>query len=317
MQRWLHGQTAVHDGRTRGSQGVSGDRVYDPAVSDNGDDGRRELSTKFKIACVLVGLAGAASLAIGLRSAWETEASTAAVLAGAVLIGLALVLSSDFVELSGEYKGSGVKVVREPQGPRLEEWAMELRQASAQAVTTDAGEAPEKLVELTEVVEQVAARFEQEALAERSAEYATWAERLPYLVQTGQLAARVQPPDYRLTTYGEPRMPSIHVNFRWWGNYLVTCKVTTPSGEEIEQSLTGSQYMGGNNFVYGYPHDFEHGLPLEAGTYDFRWINPAQFGPRDEEIAHDLVEVPAEWLAGDGSSVRPEVNRLKTQGAWG
>ena len=284
-------------------------------AADDGERGdARRPSKKFKAVLFLVAFLGTLSLAVGLWAAWQSQAATAAVLAGAALIALALLLASDIAELSGQWRGGGVKVVRGVPESTVERVAVELRAALAQAGRPDT--APdERLQVLAERVEAVAAQADRAAETEREDSYQRWIRFFPALVKLGEVGTAFPMPQYSFRRYHD-QGPTIDMVVDWWGDWLLRSSVLTPSGEEVRADFFAREYMGNNRFAFTYPRDYPGAPPLEPGTYTFRWLRGAGARwrwPGDQALATDDVVVSADLVDGIPGHYEPQVERTWSQ----
>jgi hypothetical protein len=249
-----------------------------------------------------VGLAvvGVGILVVGLRSAWRSDASTTALIAGAAVLPLAALLPY-LDEISWGEKGLTIRLRQ-----RLQEVSRALEAISTSGATADATAELETLrVELRQLAQQLS--LEAQDVSEvppqlRTPEGRAWffkqwaTEGRPHLGFEGSwphpLYLFVRETDYSVllaTFTGSRDDPS-----------QIRCEVTHPRGDTRSRVIFGRGTMQQMRiFNTYYPKDFPGAPPLEAGEYEFRWsyIDEERGWP---PLVVDFVEVTDDFLATEG-----------------
>lgn len=225
-----------------------------------------------KLSRLAVGCLGAAALIVGLVAAWRSESATAAVVAGAALIALAL-LGDSVTKIGGKVGGVEGWLERNQAVDALV--GLEVGLASAVAASTASDTDPEaRLDALRNEVIHGAATARDEAERLRTSAYEGWASDLPWALQEGY--AGYPKPEAGLMYLAQSddgrHQRRINVVLRWWGGWRLFLRVTAPSGEVATTLIYGRRYMGGLNFTTMYPLDFDDAPPISEGDYKFEWI---------------------------------------------
>ena len=262
---------------------------------------------------IAVAIVGVVLLVIGARAAWRSDSATAPLVLGALLIVVALVFSRDLEELSWRWRDILFTVKQHPPPGviALGEIASQLTEIAGQEAADDDEESVRLRVRLAELAAK-AKEAEGEAYAawQPDRRFTSWATYLASKIQDGQVVSSdLDWIDYLLTRSspsqdeatrireGEPRF-SIH--FRWWGDWLIALRVTSPDGAVSTGVLYGSQYMSGNNFNADYPGEAIPGPALRPGEYVFEWC-------RALRATLDRGYQPAYVLRRDRVTITPEV----------
>jgi hypothetical protein len=271
---------------------------------------------------LVIGGLGIAALLVGLRAAWKSDSPTAALIVGGILIVVALVANRELAELSARWKDAGFTYKRATSGALYEvgDQLSELASASRSSDTEGAAEA--QLEKLRGGVEELASVVKHGADEIWRGNPDSWAYLVTRRIREGSVELRDKRPmpDYRYNPAqeGVAHGPEIGVSLRWWGDWLIYCRVTEPGGVVTSQLCYGSLHMQGNNFSLHYPRTFERAPDyLLAGDYEFAWIRavPTQAAIDDPQewvegplLARDVVTVTSEML-DSGESRLFEVRR--------
>jgi hypothetical protein len=277
----------------------------------NGEKPKRDSNRALNSARFLVGLLGVASLIVGLRAAWRSDSPTAALGVGFALLVVALIANRDLAEFSGRWKDAGFTIKR-AAGGTLDALAEKLLDA-VQASNREVGDADPKaqLATLQGEIEEVASLARREADEMRWGDPEGWATAVAGQIRTGLVKLREDRPyvqyDYVPRSEELGLGPQIPCNLRWWGDWLIICRVIDPNGNIVKMPVTGQRYMMGNNFSVTYPRSFKDAPDLVPGEYTFEWIRamvgytPSRRAKKSQWVegavlARDVVVITSDML---------------------
>jgi hypothetical protein len=261
---------------------------------------------------LLIGILGVAALVIGLRAAWVSDSATAALIVGAVLLLAALVLGTDWEELTGRFRDASVTVKRSrPPGLiTMDEMADLLRTAASDE--TVEGEPTEELEllrarvrELSEAAAE-AAEFDEAELDylreehERTREFKEHRDHHSRYSWEGRTLPHNRPPYPQFTLSAAPDgKPRLTIPFRWWGDWRILCEATPPEYGGSPPPVLLDHYMshGGSLWWYlTYPDDFRWVNTLVPGTYVFKWFRVVVGSKRGDLVEEDEFEITTSML---------------------
>jgi hypothetical protein len=265
-----------------------------------------------RAALLLVGGLGVVALVIGLRAAWLESSAAAALIVGAVLVLAALILSTEWEELTGRFRDASVTVKR-ARPPNLISWdeiAVALERAASDEATE--GEPTEELEQLRARVRELsaaaaeAAEFDEGELEflkeERERTRAFEKLRDDYAPNYPSAREHNRPPYPHFSLgRGGPHdtRPRLTITFSWWGDWRILCEAKPPSWSQPVPPLLLDHFMthgGSPKWITIYPDDFRWVQTLEPGTYVFKWSRVVVASKPGELLEEDEVEITESML---------------------
>lgn len=255
---------------------------------------------------------GVAALVIGLRAAWLAPSATAALIVGAVLVLAALVLSTEWEELTGRFRDASVTVKRTPRPPNvitMDEIAVLLATAASDEIGE--GEPTEELEQLRARVRELstaaaeAAQFDEAEVEflmeerERSQAFHQLRDEHAQHYPSATRHNRPPYPHYSLgASYFSQDMPRLTITFTWWGDWRILCEVTSPTSGSFPPLLIDHfmKHGGVPHWIATYPDDFRWARTLEPGTYVFKWSRVVVASKPGELLEEDEVEITESML---------------------
>lgn len=263
---------------------------------------------------------GALALFIGLWNAWDSNATTAPLILGAVAVALALALDPNLSEISGRYGSAEFKIVR---GRVLN---------AAELIRTAAGTIID--VQKRTELEEIAGEVERQSLPPpRETGLRSLARRLQRLfwsdtpgpVEAPIASDQVEDEEARaayfeqfrsgyewakdVTDWGlptpvyflymerqgdEPITRRFSASPSWWGDWRLEVHVRDPQGRTSATIIHGASGMQQNTFYLDYPRGFPGASPIDTpGDYVFTW---RRVGAERTVLAQDTITVTPEML---------------------